>query len=112
VWIKQLRAVLLFSLLIAAFGQDSSKPQETLPARAEADGFYSGTVSELAEGKVTVTRAILGKPAEKRMFLMNADTKVEGKMKTRSRVTVKYSETGDGDVALSILVRDKVEKKK
>lgn len=76
------------------------------------DGFFSGTVTENAEDKVTVARTILGKPAENRTFVINAETKVEGKIKPKVRVTVRYAPGEQGDVALSILVRDRQDKKK
>ena len=84
-----------------------------VPSQAgHADAFFSGTVVELASTKLTVSRAVLGKPAEKRSFVLNGDTKVEGKLAARTRVTVRYTASEQGDVALSILVRDKTDKDK
>ncbi len=77
--------------------------QETAPA---ADGFFSGNVVEMAPDHVIVSRTTLGKPPVKRTFALTADTKVEGKMKNKSRVTVRYQSGEDGDVAVSILVRE------
>lgn len=109
------RAILFSMLLVAAadFGQDgSSPPQENSAPRSEAETFYSGTVADLSAEKVTVSRTILGKPAEQRTFLITPETKVEGAMKTGARVTVRYTAGDQGDVALSILVRnDKQDKK-
>jgi hypothetical protein len=69
-------------------------------------------VAEIAQDKVVVSRAILGTPPEKRTFLINSDTKVDGKLRPKIRVTVRYLPSDDGNVALTILVRDKPEKKK
>jgi hypothetical protein len=80
--------------------------------RNEMDGFFSGTVSEVAQDKVIVARTVLGKAPENRTFVINSETKVEGKIKQKSRVTVRYAPGEQGDVALSILVRDRQEKKK
>ena len=109
---KTIVGSLLLSLCFVApaHSQEGSKPQDTAPSKVEA--FYSGTIAELASDKVTVSRTVLGKPAEKRSFMITAETKVEGKMNARSRVTVRYTASEQGDVALSILVRDRVEKKK
>jgi len=97
--------------LCLAAAQDSSlKP---VPSQSEhADSFFSGTVVELASNKLTVSRTVLGKPAEKRSFVLNGGTKVEGKLATRTRVTVRYTGSEQGNIALSILVRDKTDKDK
>ena len=109
---RKLLATLVASVgLYLAAAQDSSlKP---VPSKSEhADAFFSGTVVELAANKVTVSRTVLGKPAEKRSFVLNSGTKVEGKLAAKTRVTVRYTGSEQGDVALSILVRDKTDKDK
>jgi hypothetical protein len=82
--------------------------------RSDADSYYSGTIVDVTADKLIVSRTILGKPAEQRTFLITSETRVEGKMHPRSRVTVRYTPTEQGEVALSILVRadGKQEKKK
>lgn len=55
-----------------------------------------------------MNRAVLGKPAENRVFIVNGETKVEqseGQLKTNARVTVGFKTTEDGDVAVRIIVR-------
>jgi hypothetical protein len=51
-----------------------------------------------------VSRAVLGK-TEKREFKLTADTKVEGKLRTKVRVTVRYESGESGDTATLIVVR-------
>ena len=102
--VRIVRFVLLLVMFSRLFAQEA-KPQET-------DGFFSGTVAELAQDKVVVSRAILGTAPEKRTFVINSDTKVDGKLRAKIRVTVRYSPTDEGNVALAILVRDKTDKKK
>jgi len=102
------RFLLGLALVVAALPQDKSV--QAAPSRVEA--FYSGTIAELEEGKVTVSRTVLGTPAEKRTFMVTPETKVEGKMRVKSRVTVRFMTGESGDVALSILVREREEKKK
>lgn len=82
--------------------QQSEPPQ---PA-SDADTFFSGNVVESAPDHIVVSRTILGKPPEKRRFVMNGQTKVEGRLRNKVRVTVRYEPTPDGDVALSVLVRE------
>jgi carbonic anhydrase/acetyltransferase-like protein (isoleucine patch superfamily) len=59
-----------------------------------------------------VSRSILGKPAETRTFLIKPDTRVEGKLRARARVTVGFVTTDEGDVARLIVVRATQSKKK
>lgn len=74
-------------------------------SKGETDSFFSGNVVEVAADHVIVSRTILGKTPEKRMFKINESTKVEGKMKQKSRVTIRFATKEDGDTALAILVR-------
>ena len=75
---------------------------------ADQAAFFSGVVAEMTAEKVTVSRVILGKDPEKRTFVINGETKIEGKLKNKSRVTVRFA----GETAVSIVVRDKADKKK
>jgi hypothetical protein len=79
------------------------------PAKAPVDGtqpsMYSGIVISMGGGKLTVSRHGLSTP-EKRTFSMNSATKVEGKLRTKARVTVRYRTEEDGYLAIAILVRE------
>ncbi|HLG97656.1 MAG TPA: hypothetical protein VKX49_15180 [Bryobacteraceae bacterium] len=55
--------------------------------------------------RITVSRSILGKPPEKRTFLIKPDTRIEGNLRMRARVTVGYVVTDDANVARLIVVR-------
>jgi len=67
--------------------------------------FFSGNVSALSADKVTVGRTILGRPPRRRTFLITADTKVEGDLDLKCRVTVAFVVAQEGDVAKRIIVR-------
>jgi hypothetical protein len=98
-------------LLLATFVPSVARSQDDLSqAKLEAEGFFSGNVVEVAADRVVVSRTLLGKASEKRTFKITQATKVEGKIKQKSRVTVRYTPGGEGDVALSILVRERAEK--
>ena len=86
-------------------GQESAPPKDTPTVEQVEDLFFSGLVAEFTTEKIVVSRAVLGKPAEKRTFLITQDTKVEGKLKNKVRVTVRYQTNDQGDVAAAILVR-------
>jgi hypothetical protein len=69
------------------------------------DQTFSGPIVEITATQITVSRSILGKPAEKRTFSIKPDTRIEGKLKVRVKVTVGYVTTDDGDVARLVVVR-------
>jgi hypothetical protein len=69
------------------------------------DQTFSGPIVEVTATKITVSRSILGKPAEKRSFWIKSDTRIEGKLRVRVKVTVGYVTTDDGDVARLVVVR-------
>lgn len=101
------RALCVFMLSIAGLvGATVRMPAQESPAGGEAASFFSGVVTELASGSITVSRTILGKSAETRTFTINSETRVEGQLKVKSRVTVRFAPGDDGDVAVSIVVRD------
>jgi hypothetical protein len=97
--------------LLASVGwsQETAKPD---PPRNEAtsepkyDETFSGPIVEVSATKITVSRSILGKPAEKRTFSIKPDTRIEGKLRVRAKVTVGFVTTDDGeDVARLVVVR-------
>lgn len=69
------------------------------------DQTFSGPIVEVTATRITVSRSILGKPAEKHTFSIKSDTRIEGKLKVRVKVTVGYVSTDDGDVARLVVVR-------
>jgi hypothetical protein len=62
---------------------------------------------DLPPGKIVVNRAVIGKPPENRTFQITPDTKIEGKLRTRVRVTVGFRAGEEGEpVAVRIIVRN------
>ena len=87
-------------LVLRPLSADEPSPGAT----KKADAFFAGTVVEWTPEKITVTRTVLGKP-ENRSFVMTADTKIEGRLRAKVRVTVRYTSDEDGDTATMIIVR-------
>lgn len=85
--------------------------EDTSATNAEANTFFSGTVAEFNEKHVVVLRTVLGKP-EKHTFLIDTTTKMEGKLRLKVRVTVKFETSEAGDVAKLVRVRPPQTKKK
>ena len=88
-----------------------SKP-DSPKTEPKYDDTFSGSIIELTTSKITVSRSILGKPAEKRAFLINSDTRIEGKLHVKLKVTIGFVTSDDGDVARLIVVRQKPPDKK
>ena len=69
-----------------------------------ADTFFAGTVSQFTSDTIIVGRTVRGK-AESRTFSLTRQTKIEGKLAVKVRVTVRYITDDDGDTATLIVVR-------
>ena len=78
----------------AAAGEQKPKPD-----------YFSGTITVLDEEKLTVLKTVLGKSSETRTFLITKETRIEGKLRVKARVTVRYTHDDDGNRALHIIVR-------
>ena len=81
-------------------------PKPTPRKAAPAADIFSGTVTKLTDESVTVVRQVAGHEAVTRQFMRGAATKVEGKLREKIRVTVRYKAGEDGAfVAVYIIVR-------
>ena len=91
----------------AVFSQEQVTPKPVAPAQpAPRHLFFAGTVTELDEQHVTVSRTVAGRAPEERKFLINANTKMnKSALKLKTRVTVRYQHLAEGDVALEIQIR-------
>ena len=89
------------SPVLPAWAQQDATPTE----QAQNEDFFSGVVTELSAGKITVLRPVVGKNSETRTFLIVAETHVEGKLRMKARVTVRYTHDEDSNRALHIIVR-------
>ncbi len=96
---------ILSFLLLATSGfcapQDSS-PQN--PSQKKEDTFFAGTVAACDDKKIVVSRSVAAK-TEQRTFRMTPATKVEGRLRPKVRVTVRYTTDEDGEVATLVVVR-------
>ncbi len=94
-----------------AQAQQLSKP-DSPKTEPKYEDTFSGSIIELTTTKITVSRSILGKPAEKHMFLIDSDTRIEGKLRVKLKVTIGFITSEEGDVARLIVVRQKPPEKK
>jgi hypothetical protein len=94
----------LFTGFVCAQETDLSK-KDAPKSEPSYDDTFSGPVVELSATKITVSRSILGRPAERHTFLIKSDTRIEGRLRVRAKVTVGFVTKDDGDVARLIVVR-------
>jgi hypothetical protein len=89
-----------FPAVAAQGSEDSGAP----PQVKKPDAFYSGSVVESTETNLVVSKTVLGK-IERRTFIRTTDTKIEGRLRAGSRVTVRYAAGDNGDTCILIVVR-------
>jgi hypothetical protein len=97
------RTTVLLIGLMAGAAVTPLLADETGTSKA-ADTFFAGTVSQFDSETIIVGRTVRGK-AESRTFSLTPQTKIEGKLALRVRVTVRYITDDDGDTATLIVVR-------
>ncbi len=90
---------------IAKSNKEKPSHGDNSKSEPKYDQTFSGPIVEVTAEKITVSRSILGKPAEKRTFWIKSDTRIEGKLRVRVKVTVGFVTTDDGDVARLVVVR-------
>ncbi|MBY0505885.1 MAG: hypothetical protein K2X03_18355 [Bryobacteraceae bacterium] len=98
--------VLSFGIALLAWEKTPVFFQETNRDGSSHDEFYSGAVQEVSETTVAVARQLPGKQAETRVFVLDGDTIVEGRLKKQVRVTVGYRSHDGQDHAWRIIVRE------
>lgn len=84
-------------------------PQASTPPAhktASSATYFSGTVTEIKPDSITVVRKLPAKDPVTRIFGMDAKTTVEGRIREKGRVTVRYAIEPDGTFrAVHIIVR-------
>ena len=95
----------LLGFLAAAQECGGSQKLDSGKSEPKYTDTFSGPIVELTAERITVSRSILGKPAERRSFWIKSDTRIEGKLRAKAKVTVGFVTTDDGDIARLIVVR-------
>ena len=81
------------------------KAQGAAPAEQPRTEFFSGLVTAFTGEQITVFKTVLGKNSETRTFVISPETRIEGKLRLKTRVTVRYARAEEGDRAIHIIVR-------
>lgn len=83
----------------------AAAPDQAVPKPPKPQ-FFAGQVVESDTVHVKVSRNLVGRPLETRVFVLDAKTKTpKGGVKLKSRVTVRYEHLPEHDLALEIQVR-------
>ena len=104
VWVAALICIAALDVFVPVVVAQDEHPQEQKPSRPQ-ETFFSGNVVSFDSEKVIVTRRTLTLSWVTKTFLLSSDTKIEGTLKPKVRVTVKFEKTEDGDRAIHIIVR-------
>ena|SRR5690348_8982818 len=76
------------------------------PAPAPKPQFFGGTVTELDDAHIKVSRKLVGRPLESRTFVIDANTRMnKAAIHIKGRVTVRYQRRPEGDLALEVQAR-------
>src|ERR1019366_6853205 len=97
--------LLTLSLLPAAHlpGEGTASFQQE---KVTAAAIFSGMVTAFSTDSLTVSRHLLGYPTVTRTFRLTDETRVEGRLRSSVRVTVRYPTIENGAfAALHIIVR-------
>ena len=96
----------IFAVFLAFQTAVCLSAQTSAPKTTPANDIFSGTVTAKSADSVTVVRKVPAKPDESRSFVIDKDTKVEGKLSVNARVSVRFRADDDGTVhAVRVIVR-------
>jgi len=96
----------IFALFLAFQMTVCVSAQTSAPKAAPVNEVFSGTVTANSAHSVTVVRKVPAKPDESKSFVIDKDTKIEGKLKVSARVSVRFKANDDGTVhAVRVIVR-------
>jgi hypothetical protein len=105
--------IVAFHMAFTLAGQQTAGPTSAKSASgktptkpAPANDIFSGTVTAFVPDLLTVVRKVPARPDEFRQFIVDKDTKVEGRVRVNARVTVRFKADSGGAIhALRVIVR-------
>ncbi len=96
------------TLYIALLGVSCAAQETAVPPAGmkEVETFFSGSVVAVSTTEITVRRRALISNATTKTFAMDAETKIEGKVRVKASVTIRYVTDDEGQArAIQIIVR-------
>ncbi len=100
--LARLALVLWMALPAAGFTHQAAAPQQEA---ARKTAIFSGIVTSVSDTSITVSRKGLGPDSVTNTFAIDGNTRIEGRLRPRAKVTVEYAATDDGMLAVRIIVR-------
>jgi hypothetical protein len=104
-------SLLAFIALVVFAQVAAAQEQKSAPLPVPAFRYFSGTVVASNADSLSVSRTVLGRNVVLRSFVITPETVVEGELRERARVTVKYVTRDDVHEARHILVRTPPQKR-
>jgi hypothetical protein len=103
-------SVLAIVALLPPFVLTAQQNAAQAPARSAtkavpANDIFSGNVTVFTSEWLTVVRKVPARPDEVRQFILDKDTKIEGKLRANARVSVQFKADQAGIHALRVVVR-------
>lgn len=99
-------AILASQMAFLLTGQQAAQSAKATTKTVPANDIFSGTVTAFVPQSLTVVRKVPARPDEFRQFVIDKDTKVEGRLRVNARVTVRFKADSDGAIhALRVIVR-------
>jgi hypothetical protein len=93
-------------VFLMALPMPGSPHQSPVPEDApKKTSNFSGIVIEVSPGSITVNRKGLGPDSVTNTFSIDGNTRVEGRLRPRAKVTVVYTDGEAGKLAVRIIVR-------
>lgn len=93
-------------LIYALFAVQIGLAQPVVKSTAPPSNIFSGTVTAYQPASIRVVRKLPARADEYRDFIVDKDTKIEGRLRVNARVTVSFKADSSGGVhALRIIVR-------
>ena len=102
---------MLFAATVFSSQETPEPKPEIQKSEPQYEETFSGPIVEVSSEKIVVSRSILGQSPENRTFVVKADTKIEGKLRVKAKVTVGFVTTEGVDIAKLIVVRAQPPKK-
>lgn len=90
----------------AGSGAPQTGSAKTTHAALPANDIFSGNVTAAGNGALTVLRKVPARADETRTFVLDAQTRVEGRLRVNARVSVRFrADSGGALHALRVVVR-------
>ena len=77
-------------ILLSPVSWVPARGQDLAAAQRPRSDFFSGVVTAFSSDQITVVRTVPHKTSETRTFAIHMETRVEGKLALKVRVTVRY----------------------